>query len=239
MDKMAKFLLAGNWKMNGGVAQKAQLAQIVEAEVPSDIALLLCPPFYLIEAFAQNARGALEIGAQDCHAEPSGAFTGDMSAEMAAELGARWVICGHSERRGAYGETNQLVRRKAEAAQRASLVPIICIGESPKAYEQGKTLEVLEKQLEESIPESGDFTIAYEPIWAIGTGKAASGEDIARAHAHIATFTRARILYGGSVNADNAAELSAIKGVGGFLIGSASLKAESFLSIMGQCKISS
>ena len=205
------------------------------------LGVLLCPPFHLLKDFVELARGcALEIGAQDCHYEAQGAFTGDISAAMIAELGAKAVICGHSERRTAYGESNALVKKKAEAAARAGLHPIICIGESKQEYEQGKTLAVLSAQVAESIPDlaadSGAFTLAYEPCWAIGTGIAAQDEDIARAHAHISSLTSAPILYGGSVSPENAAQIAQVEGVGGFLIGSASLKAQSFLSIISACK---
>lgn len=240
MEKLDNFLLAGNWKMNAGTRAEAiaEFKAICGADRGgAAIELLVCPPLHLLEPFTSAGGGGhVLVGAQDCHFEPSGAFTGDISAEMLAEIGVSAVICGHSERRAAYGETNALVQKKAQAAQRAGLHPIICIGESAEEYEQKKTLEVLEKQVKESMPESGDFTIAYEPIWAIGTGKAAQSEDIARAHQHILEIRQARVLYGGSVSPKNAAEIAKIKEVGGFLIGSASLKAKSFLSIMELCK---
>ena len=207
---------------------------------------MVCPPATLIADFAAAARGsAVAIGAQDCHAEASGAHTGDIAAEMLKDAGAVAVIVGHSERRADYGETDKLVRAKAMAARRAGLTAIVCIGEQKAEREAAKTLDVIGHQLGGSVPDGAvgtNVVIAYEPVWAIGTGLTPTPEDVAEAHAFIrARLTarfgahggRIRILYGGSVNPANAKQLLAVSNVNGALVGGASLKAADFLAIAG------
>jgi triosephosphate isomerase len=242
-------LIAGNWKMNGLRASVGELKKIIAgaAKFGSAADLLVCPPATLIGASVEAAAGALPIGGQDCHAEPSGAFTGDISAEMLADLGAVAVIVGHSERRTFHGETDADVRRKAQAAWRAGLMAILCIGETREERAAGRTLAVVGHQLANSVPDRATATrlvVAYEPVWAIGTGLTPTAADVAEAHGFIrerlaARFVgeaeRIRILYGGSVKPANAHELMAIANVDGGLIGGASLKAEDFLAIAGAC----
>jgi triosephosphate isomerase len=205
---------------------------------------MICPPATLIMTFAQAAAGSkIEIGGQDCHAEPSGAFTGDISAEMLADLGARAVIVGHSERRALHKETDAEVRAKAQAAWRAGLTAIVCIGETRAEREAGHTLAVLGRQLDGSLPDgitAARLVVAYEPVWAIGTGLTPTSADVAQAHEfvrkriverHGAVGNAVRILYGGSVKPSNAKELMAVANVDGALVGGASLKAEDFLGI--------
>ena len=233
-------LIAGNWKMNGTAAQLSALAEIAEAEASVD--RVLCVPATLIERAVRAAPG-LPIGGQDCHADESGAHTGDVSAEMLADAGASHVIVGHSERRGDHGEDDATVRGKAEAARRAGLVRIVCIGETEAEREAGRTLDVLSAQIDGSVPDgatAADTVLAYEPVWAIGTGRTASEGDVAEAHAHIRGRLAARlgeggaaipILYGGSVKPGNAAGLMAVENVDGALVGGASLKPSDFLAI--------
>lgn len=240
-------LIAGNWKMNGlradALALAANLGQDVQQAGWKDREVLICPPATLIMAVAEAARGTgLLIGGQDCHAGVNGAHTGDVSAEMLHDCGASHVIVGHSERRTDHGETDALVRAKAEAAWRAGLVPIVCIGESLSDREAGKTLAVLKAQLQGSIPagaRAATLVVAYEPVWAIGTGKTPTTPEVAAAHRHIrhvlggltSEAPSVRLLYGGSVKASNAGELLAAADVDGALVGGASLKAEEFLAI--------
>jgi triosephosphate isomerase len=243
-------LIAGNWKMNGLKASlgefEAMLAGSAAASVKAD--LLVCPPATLISSFAGQASGAtaLSIGAQDCHPKASGAHTGDLSAEMLADAGARAVIVGHSERRTDHGESDALVREKAEAAWRASLVAIVCIGETQQQRDAGKALAICRGQLDLSLPEGAradNLVVAYEPVWAIGTGRTPTTDDVAEVHAAIrevlvARFgegARMRILYGGSVKPSNAKELMAVANVNGALVGGASLKAADFLAIAVAC----
>jgi triosephosphate isomerase len=206
--------------------------------------MMICPPATLLEGFAAAAQGSpVAIGAQDCHAEPSGAFTGDISAEMLRDAGATAVIVGHSERRTLHKESDADVKAKAEAAARAGLVAILCIGETREEREAGATLARIERQLDGSLPPGLDaarLVIAYEPVWAIGTGLTPTPKDVAEVHGVIrrrlvkadATAGAAiRILYGGSVKPSNAAELMAVADVNGALVGGASLKAEDFLGI--------
>ncbi|MCX7313933.1 MAG: triose-phosphate isomerase [Alphaproteobacteria bacterium] len=239
-------LIAGNWKMNGLKASSAELVRIIQgaANVGAGADLLICPPATLIMSFAEAARGSrIAVGGQDCRAEPSGAFTGDVSAEMLADLGATAVIVGHSERRTLHQETDAVVRAKAAAAWRAGLTAIVCIGETRAEREAGQTLAVLGRQLDGSLPagvSAANLVIAYEPVWAIGTGLTPTSGDVAQAHEFIrerivATHGEAgqavRILYGGSVKPSNARELMAIANVDGTLVGGASLKATDFLGI--------
>jgi len=237
-------LVAGNWKMNGLKRSAAELEKIVAA-APAlpQVELMVCPPATLIAQFAQIARGsAVAIGGQDCHAQPAGAFTGDISAEMLEDAGATAVIVGHSERRQYHGETDAAVRAKAEAAARAGLLAIVCVGETRAEREAGRALAVVGAQLDGSVPDHGNIVIAYEPVWAIGTGLTPTPGDVAEVHGHIrarlsARFGAAgqgvRILYGGSVKPANAKELLTIADVGGALVGGASLVAEEFLAIAG------
>jgi triosephosphate isomerase (TIM) len=240
-------LIAGNWKMNGLHADGLVLAKGVAAGMKqagwSDREVLVCPPATLVMAVAEAVRGSgLLVGGEDCHARASGAHTGDVSAEMLRDAGASHVIVGHSERRTDHGETDAVVRAKAEAAWRAGLMPIVCIGETLAEREAGKTLGVLETQLKGSVPAGATaarLVVAYEPVWAIGTGKTPTTQEVAAAHAHIrkvlgaimADADAVRLLYGGSVKSSNAAELLAAGDVDGALVGGASLKAEEFLAI--------
>jgi triosephosphate isomerase len=236
-------LIAGNWKMNGLAASLAEIetvcAAVVSEKPPADI--LICPPATLLAQAAGIARGRIAIGGQDCRAEASGAFTGDISAEMLKDAGASAVIVGHSERRHYHAETDAMVAAKAKAAWRAGLMAIICIGESGAQRDAGRALEVCARQLAGSVPDgmtAANTAIAYEPIWAIGTGKTATTADIAEAHSHIRKClterfgpAAVRILYGGSVKPSNAAEVLAVANVGGALVGGASLKAADFQAI--------
>ena len=239
-------LVAGNWKMNGLVASEAELAKIIHGAtaLAGKADLMVCPPTTLVAAFAGAARGsALAIGGQDCHAEPSGAHTGDIAAEMLADAGARAVIVGHSERRTDHRETDAQVRAKALAARRAGLTAIVCVGEQRAEREAGQTLAVVGRQLDGSLPDgatAAELVIAYEPVWAIGTGLTPTPADVAEVHAFIrqrlterygAPGGQVRILYGGSVKPGNAKELLGIPHVNGALVGGASLKAEDFLGI--------
>jgi triosephosphate isomerase (TIM) len=239
-------LVAGNWKMNGLKLSAAELGRInqCDGELWRSVDLMICPPATLLVTFAAAALGSkLQIGAQDCHEKPSGAFTGDISAEMIADAGATAVIVGHSERRTLHGETDAKVRAKTEAAWRAELTAIVCIGETKAEREAGKTLDVLGQQLDGSLPEGAtgaNLVIAYEPVWAIGTGLTPSPDDVRDAHALIRSRLEkrfgeegaaVRILYGGSVKPSNAKELLLIPNVNGALVGGASLKAEDFLGI--------
>ena len=239
-------LVAGNWKMNGLAASEAELARIISGskDFAGKAELMVCPPTTLVAAFAGAARGAsVLIGAQDCHAEPSGAHTGDIAAEMLADAGARAIIVGHSERRADYHETDAQVRAKAQAAWRAGLTAIVCIGEQRAEREAGKTLQIVGRQLDGSLPDgatAANLVIAYEPVWAIGTGLTPTAADVAEVHAFIRDrlnkrFTSqagaVRILYGGSVKPANAKQLLTVANVNGALVGGASLKAADFLGI--------
>ena len=238
-------LLAGNWKMNGFAASRAEFAKILSgaAELRGKAELMVCPPATLIREFATSAQGsAVIIGGQDCHAEPAGAHTGDISAEMLADAGAGAVIVGHSERRTEHHETDAMVRAKAHAAFRAGLTAIVCVGEQRSQREAGKTLDVVGTQLQGSLPDgpAAKLVIAYEPVWAIGSGLTPTPADVAEVHAFIrkrlterftAAGGRIRILYGGSVKPSNAGELLIIANVNGALVGGASLKAADFLGI--------
>lgn len=239
-------LVAGNWKMNGLAASRAELARIVAGagELIGKTELMVCPPATLIAGFAAATRGSpVAIGGQDCHAEASGAHTGDISAEMLADAGACAVIVGHSERRADHHETDAQVRAKAEAAWRAGLTAIVCVGEQRAEREAGKTLAVVGGQLLGSLPDGAtgaNLVVAYEPVWAIGTGLTPTPADVAEVHAVVrkqlserfgAEGRHVRILYGGSVKPANARELLTIPEVNGALVGGASLKGEDFLGI--------
>jgi triosephosphate isomerase (TIM) len=240
-------LIAGNWKMNGLKASLGEFeAMLKGAEaVAAKADVLVCPPATLLATFAEKARGAktLSLGGQDCHPKASGAHTGDLSAEMLADSGATFVIVGHSERRADHGETDALVRQKAEAAWRAGLAAIVCIGETQEQRDQGNALKICGGQLAGSLPDgatAANLIVAYEPVWAIGTGRTPTVEDVKQVHQFIRDAlnsrfkgegARMRILYGGSVKPSNAAELLTIANVNGALVGGASLKASDFLAI--------
>jgi triosephosphate isomerase len=243
-------LIAGNWKMNGLKASIAEFeAMLAGARALAGKAdLLVCPPATLVAAFADKAKGReIAVGAQDCHPKVSGAHTGDISAEMLADAGAKAIIVGHSERRADHGESDALVRRKAEAAWRAGLTAIVCIGETQGQRDGGQTLHICGGQLNGSLPDgatSANLVVAYEPVWAIGTGLTPTTADVEQVHRFIRdTLTdrfkgegaKVRILYGGSVKPSNAAELMAVANVNGALVGGASLKAADFLAIASGC----
>ena len=242
-------LAAGNWKMNGGIASLAELTAIVagSAEAACDVAV--CPPATLIQAAAAVVAGSrVVIGGQDCHAAPSGAHTGDIAAEMIADAGGKLVIVGHSERRTDHGETDADVRAKAEAAWRVGLTVIVCIGETEADRRGGVTEAVLDRQIAGSVPNGAGadrLVVAYEPVWAIGTGLTPTPGDIHAAHHHIRArladklgdeADAIRILYGGSVKPSNADAILAVDGVDGALVGGASLKAADFLAIIAACR---
>jgi len=242
-------LVAGNWKMNGLRASLAEIAAVKAGVGSAKCDVAICPPATLIaEGAAQAAGSALMIGGQDCHTAATGAHTGDLSAEMIADAGGTLVIVGHSERRTDHGETDALVRAKAEAAWRAGLLAILCIGETEAERRSGATMGVLQRQIAGSVPDgatSANLVIAYEPVWAIGTGLTPSEDDIAAAHAHIrlrladrigAEAALTRILYGGSVKPSNAAAILGLGDVDGALVGGASLKAADFLAIVAAAK---
>lgn len=243
-------LIAGNWKMNGLKASMTELASIWQAagDFKDKADLLVCPPATLLFTSVLLVAGSkVAIGAQDCHPEPSGAHTGDISAEMIADTGAAAVIVGHSERRADHGETDAVVRAKAEAAWRAKLTAIVCVGETQIERDAGQTLEVVGRQLAGSVPDgatAASLVVAYEPVWAIGTGRTPTVKDVEEVHAFIRSklterFSRegaaVRVLYGGSVKPSNAAELLAVANVDGALVGGASLKAADFLAIAAAC----
>jgi triosephosphate isomerase len=239
-------LIAGNWKMHGTAPQLVEIASIAAAvrAAPPPADVLICPPSTLITRAVQSAAGRIAIGGQNCAAEISGAFTGDLSAEMLKDAGAVWVIVGHSERRQHHGETDGIVAAKAQAAWRAGLLAIICIGETEAQRRAGNALTVCAEQIAGSVPEGITATgnaIGYEPLWAIGTGHTPTLEQIQEVHAHIrqclvthrgAEGRKVRILYGGSVNPANAHAVLAVPEVGGALVGGASLKAADFDAIV-------
>ncbi|MCC6777024.1 MAG: triose-phosphate isomerase [Hyphomicrobiales bacterium] len=239
-------LVAGNWKMNGLSAATTELEKVIAGAQGLAADIMVCPPATLIARFASVASGSpVVVGGQDCHAEPAGAFTGDLSAEMLRDAGARAVIVGHSERRAYHAETDSQVRAKAAAARRAGLIAIACVGEVRADRDAGRALEVVGAQLEGSLPDGATadtLVVAYEPVWAIGTGLTPTTADIAEMHRFIREqLTRRlgtaasgiRILYGGSVKASNAGEILRVADVDGALVGGASLKAEEFLAIAG------
>ncbi|MXN67000.1 triose-phosphate isomerase [Stappia sp. GBMRC 2046] len=239
-------LVAGNWKMNGLAGSLGEL-DAVKAGLSGDglnADIMICPPATLVAAAAKAANASIAIGGQDCHFAEKGAHTGDISAEMLADAGASAVIVGHSERRADHGESDEIVMKKAQAAWRAGLVAIICIGETEAERKSGATLDVVAVQLAGSVPEGAraeNTVIAYEPVWAIGTGLTPTAGDVAEVHAFIRQklserFSEEgaamRILYGGSVKPANAQELMGVENVNGALVGGASLKAADFLGIV-------
>ncbi|MGI9424731.1 MAG: triose-phosphate isomerase [Hyphomicrobiaceae bacterium] len=245
-----KPLVAGNWKMNGLRAAAGEAAKIRDAltSSPIDVDVLICPPATLLPVLAVGLQdSAIDVGGQDCHTEVQGAHTGDLSAEMLQDAGASAVIVGHSERRADHGELSALVHDKAQAAHRGGLTAIICVGETAGERAAGLTLPVVERQLRASVPRTSsaqNTVIAYEPVWAIGTGLTPTTGDVAAVHAAIRELLVAefndgaafRILYGGSVKPDNAADLMSIANVDGALVGGASLKADDFLGVIRACQ---
>jgi triosephosphate isomerase len=247
---MRKVLLAGNWKMNllrsGALDLVATLRKELEGEKRCEV--LVCPPFTAIAAVAEALRGSeIAVGGQDCHWAESGAFTGEVAPGMLADLGCRYVIVGHSERRQFFGETDETVGKKLRAAQKAGLEPIMCVGERLEERERGATMEVVGRQVDGALKgltkdELRKLTVAYEPVWAIGTGRTATPEQAQEVHAFVrarlaalsdaATAKDVRILYGGSVTPDNVRGLMSQPDVNGGLVGGASLKADSFLRIV-------
>lgn len=248
---MRRKLIAGNWKMNGllgpGRALARDLAIKVRENGRANCDFLICPPAHLLLPVGEEIAGSdIALGAQDCQGAEDGAHTGDISAAMLADAGCSHVIVGHSERRCDHGETDSRVRAKAEAAVRAGLVPIVCVGETEAQRAGGRTLAVISAQVENSLPaEPGGLVVAYEPVWAIGTGRTATPEDVAEVHAHIRDLLRAclgnetgravPILYGGSVKSANAGALLSVADVDGALVGGASLDAAEFWAIGTSC----
>ena len=249
MAQMIRPMVAGNWKMNGSRASLDELALMSTGFTPAlrqKLDLMICPPATLVLAASQSTVGSgIAIGGQDCHANDAGAHTGDLSAGMLFDAGATAVIVGHSERRADHGESDATVRAKAEAARRNALIAIVCVGETRADREAGKTLAVVRRQLKGSIPDhmtSRDLVVAYEPVWAIGTGLTPTAGDVAEVHAMIRQDLRrivgkeeaekVRILYGGSVKPSNAKELMSVPNVNGALVGGASLKALDLLGIV-------
>lgn len=247
MTPDVKPLVAGNWKMNGlknALTELDGMAKAYDAAMRNRLDMLICVPATLLMTAAQACEGSgVHIGGQDCHFNQSGAHTGDVSAEMIADAGGTAAIVGHSERRTDHGETNAIVKAKAEAALRAGLLTIVCIGETETERKKGETLAVLEDQLSGSMPDNSTaarVVVAYEPVWAIGTGLVPSSADVEEAHAFIRKYVSGRfggegavmrLLYGGSVKPGNAAELMGISNVDGALVGGASLKASDFIGI--------
>ena len=238
-------LAAGNWKMNGVAASLAEVTALIAAQGDPACEMLLCPPATLLAQMNWAARGSkLALGGQDCHPDAAGAHTGDISASMLKDAGAAYVILGHSERRADHGETDALVKAKAEAALAAGLVAVVCVGETLAMRDAGTTLDVVGGQIAGSLPagaSASNLVVAYEPVWAIGTGRTPTIAQIAEVHAFIrAQLTAAlgaeaagvRVLYGGSVKPSNAAEIFAVRDVDGALVGGASLKAVDFSAIV-------
>ena len=239
-QKSPRPLVAGNWKMNGTTAslKEARLLAGMLKDVRLKCEVMVCPPATLIATVKPVVKGArIRLGGQDCHWDAQGAHTGDISAEMLKDAGCSAVIVGHSERRTNHGETDEIVRRKAEAAHRAGLTAIICIGETLDERKGGRTLAVISRQLKGSVPvgvTAENTVIAYEPVWAIGTGLTPTLPEVAEVHASIRQQVdpQMRILYGGSVKPANAVELMSVADVNGALVGGASLKAADFLGII-------
>ncbi len=242
---MVRTLIAGNWKMNGlkSSLQEAKKTTEMLKDFADKADCLICPPSTLIVPMKESAGDRLMVGAQSCHPEVSGAFTGDLSAEILADAGASYVIVGHSERRSEHGERSAYVQEQAHACLRAGITPIICVGESFAQRERGETKDTVVRILRKSVPtlaENETLVVAYEPLWAIGTGLVPSSEEIAEVHGVIRNLLvelyqdrgrDIRILYGGSMKPGNAAEILAIDDVNGGLIGGASLKADDFMAI--------
>jgi triosephosphate isomerase (TIM) len=239
-------LVAGNWKMNGLRQEGAMLAHALKERAVAtdgrlDCGILVCPPATLLSELGGILAGsAIALGGQDCHPAPKGAYTGDISAEMLADLGCSYVILGHSERRQGHGETDAGIRDKIAAAWRAGLSAILCVGETRRQREAGEAVEIVSSQLANAIPDNAraaTLVVAYEPVWAIGTGLTPTTEDIAAMHAEIRSRipSGTRILYGGSVNPKNASTILHLPEVDGALVGGASLKADDFWTIVQSC----
>ncbi len=239
-------LVAGNWKMNGLKSSVSVLDEILSGysdDLASAVELLVCPPVTLLHAFSGRAGSAIAVGGQDAHQSVSGAYTGSVSAEMLSDLGATYVILGHSERRAHHRESDDEICAKAEAARHAGLTAIVCVGETREEREAGRALEIVASQVDGSVPDGAtahDTVVAYEPVWAIGTGLTPDAADVAEVHALIRhrltdrfdeAGTGIRILYGGSVKPQNARELMGVADVNGALVGGASLVAADFLGI--------
>lgn len=241
-----KALVAGNWKMNGLKAASTEINRLNDLinENGAKCDVLICPPFTLISTLVDIGADYVAIGAQDCHMNTSGAHTGDISAEMIKELGCGYIIVGHSERRADHGESNDVVKAKASAAQAQGTIAIVCVGETIGEREAGQALDIVTSQVKASIPDdatSDNTIIAYEPVWAIGTGKVPTAADVEEVHAAVRDVLKERfgssgddinILYGGSVKASNANELMSVANVNGALVGGASLKADDFYGII-------
>lgn len=242
---MVRTLIAGNWKMNGLKSSLMEVDKTVAqlGDYPDKADCLICPPATLVVPMKDRAGGRLKVGAQSCHPEAFGAFTGDLSAEQLKDAGASYVIVGHSERRSEHGERSAYVQEQAHAGLRAGIVPIVCVGESFAQRQRGETKDTVVRILRKSVPTLGsndNLVVAYEPLWAIGTGLVPSPEEIAEVHQVIRNLlielyqdrgSSVPILYGGSMKPSNAAEILAIENVNGGLIGGASLKAEDFMAI--------
>jgi triosephosphate isomerase (TIM) len=239
-----RFLIAGNWKMNGTRAMLAELDRIAKAAAAHpDVDVAIAPPFTLIGEAAPRA-GSVWIGGQDCHPAAKGAHTGSISGDMLVEMGARFVICGHSERRAEFGESDSLIQAKAMAAQAAGLIAVVCVGEDEPERDEGRAIPVVTAEIEGSVPPAStadNLVVSYEPAWAIGTGRTPTMAQICDMHAMIRAKliqllgeegVKVRILYGGSVNPDNAAQILGCKEVNGALIGGASLTAEKFVPVI-------
>lgn len=231
-------IIAGNWKMNNDFSDIKPFIKFVKKNQKDKKGLVICVPSVMVKTFAENAKGAICTGAQNCHYEKNGAFTGEISAEMLVSAGASYVIVGHSERRQLFGETNDLLNKKLKACLKAGLKVIFCVGET--LDEKSKYKSVLKKEIVEGfegVEQFSNVVIAYEPIWAIGTGKVATCADISKVHAYIKTLVKETfgvdisVLYGGSVKPSNSSEILALDEVDGVLIGGASLKAEDFVAI--------
>jgi len=253
MPRPRRPLIAGNWKMNGlrsdAVALAGELATLMKGRGEPALDMVVCPPFTVIADVGKAIAGSgIALGAQDCHRAEKGAHTGDVSAAMLADLGCRFVIVGHSERRTDHGETDAVVKAKAEAVVARGLTAIVCIGETEVERDAGRTLDVVKAQLAGSLPakaQAANVVVAYEPVWAIGTGRTPADEEVQEVHALIrvrladalgaAEAARLRVLYGGSVKPDNARALMALEDVDGGLIGGASLKSRDFWAIAESC----
>ncbi len=246
MGSPRRVLIVGNWKMNGSQQSRQELDAIkagLNPELGQKADVLVCPPVILLAGFAADSTGPVQFGGQDCHFNVSGAHTGDVSPEMLREAGAVAVIVGHSERRADHGEGDAIVKAKVKAAWRAGLLPIVCVGETLAEREAGEAEAVVTRQVRQSIPGTATgetLVVAYEPVWAIGTGRTPTPEDVGQVHSTIRAVLserfgeegeKIRILYGGSVKPDNAGSLLAIADVDGALVGGASLKAADFLGI--------
>ena len=248
---MANLLFAGNWKMNGTGKSLNEVAELAASEIKPGLKVLICPPATLISRMADALRKTgIEVGGQDCHDKPSGAYTGEISAKMLNDAGATYVILGHSERRQNRGESDSSVRAKVSIAWRADLITIVCVGETEEQRNKGETLSIVGLQIDQSIPDganSDNLVIAYEPVWAIGTGKTPTLDQIAEVHEFIRNYCIdrfgeveghcIRLLYGGSMKPDNARDILGIENVNGGLIGGASLKASDLLGIISNSQL--